>query len=134
MNLLGVHGNIQAAGHIHDRLHQPLVPRVFVKARHKTPIQSRASEEADKNLERFVSTFNDMVASVKAREEALARQLNQLKIEIDHQHLHTRLAEVTETDFFKNLQARAGDMRHRVRGTGTASSTPDLAPPGADSP
>ena len=97
-------------------------------------IQSRASEEADKNLERFVSTFNDMVASVKAREEALARQLSQLKIEIDHQHLHTRLAEVTETDFFKNLQARAGDMRHRVRGTGTASSTPDLAPPGADSP
>jgi CRP-like cAMP-binding protein len=100
----------------------------------QSAIRSRVAEAEDKNLERFVNTFNDMVASVKAREEALARQLSQLKIEIDHQQLRTRLAEVTETDFFKNLQARAGDMRHRVRGASPPSDVPDPTPRDTDPP
>lgn len=93
-------------------------------------IQDQVAEEADKNLERFVVTFNEMVASVKAREQALARELNQLRIEIDQQHLRARLSEVTETDFFRNLQARAGDMRHRMRG----ADAPDAAAPGSVAP
>lgn len=97
-------------------------------------IQSQVAEEADKNLERFVGTFNEMVASVKAREQALARELNQLRIEIDQQHLRARLTEVTETDFFRNLQARAGDMRHRVRGADKPTAAPDPAAPGSAAP
>lgn len=93
-------------------------------------MQSRAAGEEDKNLERFVGAFNDMVASVKAREQALARELNQLRIEIDQQGLRQRLTEVTETDFFRNLQSRAGDMRQRVRGTADPSDAPSPPAPG----
>lgn len=94
-------------------------------------IQSLAAGEEDKNLERFVGAFNEMVASVKAREQALARELNQLRIEIDQQKLKQRLTEVTETDFFRTLQSRAGDMRERVRGR---NEGPGQAGPGGDKP
>lgn len=81
-------------------------------------IHAEAAGAEDGNLAAFVGAFESMVSSVRAREEALSRELAQLRIEIDQQQLQSRLAEVTETDFFRQLQTRAGDLRRRMRGAG----------------
>jgi two-component system cell cycle response regulator len=60
---------------------------------------------------RFVS----MAREVQARESRLREQVRELKIEIDHAHQARQVAEITETDFFRDLQSRASGLRRIIR-------------------
>ena len=60
---------------------------------------------------RFVS----MAHEVEAREARLREQVRELKIEIDHAHEARQVAEITETDFFRDLQSRASSLRRIIR-------------------
>ena len=55
----------------------------------------------------------DNAIQVHEREEALRQQIEELKIEIDQAKLASQVDEVTDTDFFRNLQANAAKMRQR---------------------
>jgi hypothetical protein len=50
---------------------------------------------------------------VQAREQRLHQQVQQLRFEIDAAKREREVAEITETDFFQDLQAKAKALRAR---------------------
>ncbi len=59
--------------------------------------------------------FMSMAREVQAREERLRAEVRELRIEIDHAREAQQVAEITETDFFRDLRNRAGDLRRIIR-------------------
>jgi CRP-like cAMP-binding protein len=59
----------------------------------------------------FLSSFFKMVEGVRKREEDLKQQVQQLIIEIDEVKRQRAVKELTESEFFENLQASARRMR-----------------------
>jgi len=53
---------------------------------------------------------------VRAREERLKEEVRELRIEIDEARQTRKVAEITGTDHFKDLRARAGELRRSVGG------------------
>ncbi len=64
-------------------------------------------------LGRLARVFDKMAIEVRAREDALVHQVQQLKIEIDKSRTEREVEEITETDFFRDLSSRARDLRAR---------------------
>ena len=50
------------------------------------------------------------------RVKKLTEELKELRIQIDEGKKERQVAEITESDYFKNLQARAREMRSKVKG------------------
>jgi len=59
--------------------------------------------------------FATMAEEVRAREDRLRREVRELRIEIDHARQAQRVAEITDTDFFRDLRSRAGELRSMIR-------------------
>ena len=59
--------------------------------------------------------FATMAGEVRAREERLRREVQELRIEIDHARQAQRVAEITDTDFFRDLRSRARELRSMIR-------------------
>jgi hypothetical protein len=57
-----------------------------------------------------------MAREVRAREDRLKAQVRELRIEIDEARQAKRVAEITDTEYFKDLRARASDLRRVVEG------------------
>ena len=55
--------------------------------------------------------YENAIAEAMAREERLQRQIQELKIELDEMQQARQVAEITETDYFKDLRGRASDLR-----------------------
>ena len=53
-------------------------------------------------------------AAATAREALLRRQLDQLRIELDHERQAEQVEKVTETDYFGGLRAQASDLRRII--------------------
>ncbi len=60
-----------------------------------------------------------MAHEVRAREERLQREVQELRIEIDHARQAERVAEITETEYFQRLRGQASDLRRIMDGQGT---------------
>jgi two-component system, cell cycle response regulator len=67
-------------------------------------------------LGRLARVFRRMAREVIAREQALKQQVHQLRIEIDAGLAAARVAEITETEYFRDLQRRADELRSHHRG------------------
>lgn len=67
----------------------------------------------DDALGQLARVFRRMAREVAAREQALEQEVRQLRIEIDARRAATRVAEITETDYFQDLQRRASALRAR---------------------
>jgi DNA-binding response OmpR family regulator len=67
-----------------------------------------AREDALGNLARV---FQRMAIEVAARERALQAQVQQLRIEIDEAKADRQVREITETDYFRDLQRKADALR-----------------------
>jgi signal transduction histidine kinase/DNA-binding response OmpR family regulator len=65
-------------------------------------------------LGRLVRVFEHMVREVYAREQRLRQQVRELRIEIDQTKKARQVAEITDTDYFRQLQQRAQAMRRRA--------------------
>ena len=52
-----------------------------------------------------------MARQVYAREQALARQVQTLRIEIDEAKRDREVAQITESDFFRDLKDKARRLR-----------------------
>jgi CheY-like chemotaxis protein len=70
----------------------------------------------DDALGQLARVFQDMAREVRAREERLRHEVMELRIEIDEVRQAERVAEITETDYFKNLRRQANDLRELLRG------------------
>jgi two-component system, cell cycle response regulator len=69
----------------------------------------------DDALGQLARVFRRMAHEVAAREQALKQQVRQLRIEIDARRTATRVAEITETDYFQDLQRKANALRARPK-------------------
>lgn len=67
----------------------------------------------DDALGQLARVFRRMAREVAAREQALQREVRQLRIEIDSRRAATQVAEITETDYFQDLQRKASALRAR---------------------
>ena len=68
----------------------------------------------DDALGGLARTFARMADEVRAREARLQAEVRELRIEIDSARQTTRVAEITGSDYFKDLRARAADLRRAV--------------------
>jgi CheY-like chemotaxis protein len=65
-------------------------------------------------LGNLARVFQGMAEEVRARELRLRQQVESLKVEIDHGRKAREVEEITDTEFFRNLQSRAKTMRARA--------------------
>ncbi len=72
---------------------------------------ARRSDE----LGQLAQVFQEMARQVYAREQQLKRQVQQLRIEIDQARKASEVAEITESDYFQQLLAKAQELRNRVK-------------------
>ncbi len=72
----------------------------------------------------LAQVFDIMVDKVYQREQNLRKQVEELKIEIDEVKRQKQVEEIVDTEFFKDLQARARAMRQRS-GRGLDSDSSD---------
>jgi hypothetical protein len=62
-----------------------------------------------------------MAREVRAREERLERQVRELRIEIDEARQARKVAEITESDYFRQLRGQAKDLRRIIDGPAAPS-------------
>jgi CheY-like chemotaxis protein len=65
-------------------------------------------------LGQLARVFQRMAHEVELREQALKRQVQQLRIEIDGARAARQVAAITETDYFQDLQRKADRLRFRA--------------------
>jgi putative methionine-R-sulfoxide reductase with GAF domain len=94
--------------------------------------------EADKRqLSKLIAQASiaiDNAVKVREREVQLQKQIESLRIEIDEAKKSRQIAEITESDFFKDLQGKATRMRQRAKsiteesneGEGNSNDDPTL--------
>ncbi len=72
--------------------------------------RSRFSDE----MSDLADSFKVMASKVAERERALTREVQRLRVEIDNTKREETVREITETDFFADLAAKAEDLRGRM--------------------
>jgi CHASE3 domain sensor protein len=73
----------------------------------------------DQNLQQMMESFSSLaVAALEAyiREQELKKEIQQLRIEIDHVKREREVKEIVEADSFQTLRAKARDLRRRRQG------------------
>jgi two-component system cell cycle response regulator len=60
-----------------------------------------------------------MAREVRAREQRMKREIKQLSVRIDDAKRRRQVSEITETDYFRDLQRRAKELRGRGDGEGS---------------
>jgi methyl-accepting chemotaxis protein len=79
----------------------------------KSLVTSRFPDE----MYELAESFTLMARKVGARERSLTQEVQRLKVEIDDARREQAVKEITETDFFSDLTAKAAEMRRRIRET-----------------
>jgi CRP-like cAMP-binding protein len=69
----------------------------------------------DPTIATLAAEFAQMAAQVKKREENLRAEIAKLKIEIDEKKRERTVSEITDSDFFQDIQARARNLRRKRR-------------------
>jgi DNA-binding response OmpR family regulator len=68
-------------------------------------------------LGQLARVFSRMASEIYAREQRLKQQVQQLRIELDEARQARQVAEITETDYFQQLEARAQELRNIMDGS-----------------
>ena len=66
-------------------------------------------------LSDLADSFQFMASKVAARERELTQEVRRLQVQIDTTRREESVKEITETEFFTDLQAKAAQMRARMR-------------------
>jgi DNA-binding response OmpR family regulator len=69
------------------------------------------------NLGQLARVFQRMAREVYAREQRLKQQVQELRIELSQTRQARQVADITETDYFRQLQAEAQSLRQILDGT-----------------
>ena len=103
------------------RLTRPLLALTEASARLEagTPVDEEALAVVARrrdDLGLLAARLADAARETRAREARLEAQVASLRVEIDESRRARDVAEIVDSDFFTDLQARATEMRRRVRG------------------
>ena len=66
-------------------------------------------------LGQLARVFQRMAHEIQVREERLKQQVQDLRVQIDETRKARQVEEITESDYFQNLQRKAQDLRSRAR-------------------
>jgi len=86
------------------------------------PLQGTGRSEAmagpgigyrDETLATLAAEFAHMATQVRQREEALQRQVEQLRIEIDEVKKQRQVSEIVDSEYFQSLKAKAAGLRKK---------------------
>jgi hypothetical protein len=69
------------------------------------------------DLGRLARVFQKMAREVRLREEKLKQQVTELKIALDETRQKKKVAEITDSQYFKDLQSEADALRNIISGT-----------------
>lgn len=72
------------------------------------PVAERGDE-----LGQLTRVFQKMARQVYQREQTLKKQVSMLRIEIDESKKHADVAEITDTEYFQDLQKKARSLRNQ---------------------
>ncbi len=67
-------------------------------------------------LGRLARVFQQMASEIYAREQRLKQAVQQLQIEIDEVRTARQVAEITETDYFQDLERKVDQLRFKADG------------------
>src|SRR5512135_3272006 len=67
-------------------------------------------------LGQLARVFSRMASEIYAREQRLKQQVQQLRIELDEVRQARQVSEITESEYFQQLQAKAQDLRQIIDG------------------
>src|SRR5579884_2958038 len=99
------------------RVTQPVVQLTAAAAAIEAdaPLPASLAQVAERRdeLGRLARVFQRMAREVYAREARLQQQVQTLRIEIDQAKRARQVAEITETDYFQQLEQRANALRRR---------------------
>ena len=71
--------------------------------------------QRDDSLGQLARVFQNMARQVYAREQSLRQQVQELRVEIDEVKKARQVAEITETEYFRDLRTKAQRLRQRSR-------------------
>ena len=74
-------------------------------------------EEALHPIVQALASLAAIALTAHQREQGLRQQIQELRVEIDDVRKAREVAEITETDYFRDLRQRARALRERVAGT-----------------
>jgi two-component system cell cycle response regulator len=69
--------------------------------------------QRDDSLGQLARVFQKMARQVYAREQSLRQQVQELRVEIDEVKKARQVAEITETEYFRDLAAKAQKLRQQ---------------------
>jgi methyl-accepting chemotaxis protein len=75
------------------------------------PASLEAVAQRSDELGQLARVFQHMATEVKERESQLRQEVTDLRVEIDQAKRERQVAQITETDYFKDLKAKAKDLR-----------------------
>lgn len=113
---------------VSNRLTRPMIALTAIAERvaegdYEQDISGLYSSRFPDEVSTLAHVFDMMVDKVHAREERLKRQVRELRIEIDQTKKERHVKEIVESDYFKDLQATAREMRRRAREQDESSET-----------
>ncbi|HEY75224.1 MAG TPA: cyclic nucleotide-binding domain-containing protein [Thermoflexia bacterium] len=90
--------------------------RLVAEGRYDEAMRSLQAEGqvSDRALAAVADAVRTMVQAVREREERLRREVAQLRIEIDEVKRRKSVAEITDTEYFRDLARRARELRKRM--------------------
>jgi DNA repair ATPase RecN len=75
------------------------------------PASLAQAASRDDALGRLARVFQRMATEVYSREQRLKEEVQQLRIEIDQVKMAEQVAQITDSDFFQELQRKASRLR-----------------------
>ncbi|MGK7878310.1 MAG: cache domain-containing protein [Xenococcaceae cyanobacterium] len=79
------------------------------------PEQLTDASKAQDDIGQLARVFLEMAEQVTARAQKLKQQVMELQIEIDQTKKKRQVAEITESDYFQDLQKKARDLRKQAK-------------------
>lgn len=73
--------------------------------------------QRDDPLGQLARVFQRMIREVYAREQRLQRQVQELRIEVDHARQARQVSQITGTEYFRQLRGKASDLRNLLKGS-----------------
>ena len=88
-----------------------------IEAEMFNPDSLLAVRKREDELGRLARVFQRMAKEIHLREQKLKQAVQQLRIELDAACQAQRVAEITDSDYFQQLQSRAQDLRNIIDGS-----------------
>jgi len=68
---------------------------------------------AGNDMQNLIGVFNDMAHEIQIREKRMKSTIRELELKIDKAKEERMVSEITETEFFKQLERKSAELRKK---------------------